>query len=179
MDDDVCIIRIGTLSAHFTGYQPGISANEEFCEEIPEAADSVFVIDYLEDVLNDMPVDFRIVTDEFNAGLSASWDDIKKSQNIEAVTLYYQPPEKRADGVLTATYAFDKPGTYIGIVTAQHPTRDKTFRAVFPFRVGAAGFLDYLPYLLGVLVFLEAFYWFSSGGGFQARLPQIKRALRM
>jgi hypothetical protein len=179
MDNDVCLMRIGALSAHFTGYQPSVSASEEFCEEIPEIAESVFVVDFLEEVLNEMPVDFRIIKNDFKAGLSANWEDIQSLEDLEAATLYYQAPAQHQDGVLTANYEFVEAGNFIGIITAQHPTQDKTFRAIFPFRVGAAGFLDYLPYLIGVLAFLEAFYWLSSGGGLKERMPQIKRTLRI
>ena len=45
-DDDVCKLSIGFLEAHFTVYQTQTSASEEFCEDIPEVTNSVFVLDY-------------------------------------------------------------------------------------------------------------------------------------
>ena len=179
MENDTCVMRIGTLSAHFSGYQPTISANDEFCEEIPEVAESVFVIDFLEDVLNTMPVEFRILRDDHNLGLAATWEDVQSLGDIDGTTIFHQPPALYPDGVLTGNFTFLEAGTYIGIVSARHEGKNMTFRAVFPFRVGAAGFLDYLPFLIGVLAFFEAFYWITSGGGFKQRLPQIKRALRL
>ena len=65
MEDDKCIITIGFLKAHFTGYQPKTNGTEEFCEDIPEVARSVFVIEYLHDFLKKMQVDFRIIKDVF------------------------------------------------------------------------------------------------------------------
>ena len=73
MEDDICVINIGLLKAHFTSYQPQINGSQEFCENIPEVASSVFVIDYLHDFLKEMQVDFRIIRDVNNFGIFASW----------------------------------------------------------------------------------------------------------
>ena len=66
-------LSIGFLEAHFTVYQTQTSASEEFCEDIPDVTNSVFVLDYLHDFLKEMPVDFRIVKDSHNFGIFAKW----------------------------------------------------------------------------------------------------------
>ena len=63
LEEDRCVINIGFLTAHFTVYQPESRANEEYCEDIPDVTNSVFVMEYLHDFLREMPVDFRIVED--------------------------------------------------------------------------------------------------------------------
>ncbi len=163
MEDDMCIINIGFLKAHFTGYQPKTNGTQEFCEDIPEVAGSVFVIDYLHDFLRDMQVDFRILRDVNDLGMFASWEDIASLENIEQDTIYYLPPVKHPDGVLTVNYDFQQSGGYIGVVTAIHPEKEKIYRAVFYFQVGG-GVYAYLPlYIALAIVFLAlSLYLFFS-----------------
>ncbi len=161
MEDDACVIKIGLLKAHFTGYQPKSYGSQEFCEDIPEVANSVFVIDYLHDFLKEMQVDFRIIKDVNDFGIFANWDDIASLENIEQDTVFYLPPVMRSDGVLTVNYDFQQAGGYIGIVTAVHPEKDKTYNAVFFFQVGGTDY-GYLPLFIALLVLAQVLYWFSN-----------------
>ncbi len=161
MEDDMCVINIGFLKAHFTGYQPTTYGTQEFCEDIPEVASSVFVIDYLHDFLKEMQVDFRIIRDVNNFGIFANWDDINGLEDIEQDTVFYLPPVKRPDGVLTVNYDFQQAGGYIGIVTAVHPEKDKTYYAVFYFQVGGTGY-GYVPLFVVLVILAQALYWFSN-----------------
>lgn len=176
LEDDICVLKIGFLKAHFTGYQPRWSGNEEFCEDIPVVGDSVFVIDYLHDFLREMKVDFRIIDDVNDVGIFASWDDVQTIADIEAVTVYYLPPDTRRDGVLTAEYNFQQPGNYIGIVTAFHPSEDKTYRAVFAFAVGGGG-IGYVTVFLTLFILGQLIYWISTGG-FKRLRVKIRAAQR-
>ncbi len=161
MEDDVCVIKIGFLKAHFTGYQPKTHGTQEFCEDIPEVASSIFVIDYLHDFLKEMQVDFRIIRDVNNFGIFANWDDITGLDNIEQDTVFYLPPVMRSDGVLTVNYDFQQAGGYIGIVTAVHPEKEKTYHAVFYFQVGGSGY-GYVPLFIVLVVLAQALYWFTN-----------------
>jgi len=162
-EEDTCVITIGFLKAHFTGYQPRSQGNKEFCEDIPDVGESVFVIDYLHDFLKQMPVDFRIIEDVNNFGVFAKWADIASLEDIDRDTVFYQPPVTRADGVLTVEYVFERAGSYIGVVTARHPTEDKIYRAVFQFQVGREK-IGYLPIFVALIVLAQALYWAGSGG---------------
>jgi len=161
MEDDVCVIKIGFLKAHFTGYQPKTYGSQEFCEDIPEVASSVFVIDYLHDFLKEMQVDFRIIRDVNNFGIFANWDDITGLEDIEQDTVFYLPPVKQPNGVLTVNYDFQQAGGYIGIVTAVHPEKEKSYHAVFYFQVGGTDY-GYLPLFIALLLLAQALYWFSN-----------------
>lgn len=161
MEDDICVIKIGFLKAHFTGYQPQSSGSEEFCEDIPEVAKSIFVIDYLHDYLKEMQVDFRILRDVNNLGIYAKWDDIVRLNDIESDTVFYQPPIKQPGGVLTIEYDFQQAGGYIGIVSAKHPSKETTYYAVFYFQVGGADY-GYLPWFIGLVVLIQALYWIAN-----------------
>ncbi len=163
LDEDRCLINIGFLTAHFTVYQPETSANEEFCEDIPEVSASVFVMEYLHDFLREMPVDFRIIRDINDVGEFARWEDVQAIQDLEAATVFYQPPVIQSDGNYTAEYSFQEEGTYIGVVTARHPDGERNYNAVFFFQVGGMEW-GTLPLFIGILVLLQLGYWLSNGG---------------
>ena len=60
-EDDVCVIKVNYLRAHFKTYQPRVSGHEQFCEDLPAAAESVFVMEFMHDAMQTMPIDFRII----------------------------------------------------------------------------------------------------------------------
>ena len=163
MEDDLCVIQIDFFQAHFTIYQPQTRANKEYCEDIPDVTNTVFVLDYLHNSLKEMPLDFRIIRDLKDLGRFATWEDISQIEDLDRETVFYRPPVKRPNAVFTVEYAFEEPGNYIGIVTTKHPTKDKIYRAVFPFEVGGTGF-GYLPLFIGLVILVQINYWVMSGG---------------
>ena len=137
-----CMIKIGFYEAHFTIYQPESSANTEYCEDLPHAAQTLFVMDYLHDSLREVPVDFRILRDPTGLGQFTRWEDIAALPDLDAQTVFYQDPVIRGDGRLSVEHSFDVPGWYVGVVTAPHPSKSEMYRAVFPFQV-AGTFFDF------------------------------------
>ncbi|NND44607.1 MAG: hypothetical protein HKN58_04745, partial [Xanthomonadales bacterium] len=91
-ENDLCLIEIGVFSAHFTIYQPQTRASQEFCEDVPDVTDTLFVLDYLHDSLREVPVDFRIIRDVNERTVYASWADVRAIEDLEAVTEMYAPP---------------------------------------------------------------------------------------
>jgi hypothetical protein len=162
-EEDLCVIEIGLFKAHFTVYQPETRASEEFCEDVPDLGTAVFVMDYLHDSLREVPVDFRIIEDVLDRTLYANWEDIQSIPDLDAVTVYYHPPEVKPGASYTAEHRFDEKGWYIGIVTTRHPTLEKTYQAVFGFHVGGRG-PGYWPWLVAILVVVQLGYWYLSGG---------------
>lgn len=158
MEDDKCVINIGFLKAHFSGYQLTSSGSEEFCEDIPKVTSSIFVIDFQHDYLKELLVDFRIINDLTGLGQFAKWDDIAALDNIDQVTLLYAPATHYASGSLSARYDFKQAGDYIGVVTARHPEKNEIYRSVFYFRVGGFDY-GYLPALIVLLVLVQLMYW--------------------
>ena len=163
LEDDLCVIQIGFFKAHFTIYQPHTRANKEFCEDIPDVTETVFVLDYLHDSLKEMPIDFRIIKDVGNLGRYATWDDIARLDDIDRETVFYRPPVKQPDAIFSVDHTFEQPGHYIGIVTTKHPTKDKIYNAVFPFQVAVTDY-GYLPIIVMLVVLVQILYWISSGG---------------
>ena len=153
LSKDACIITIGFYTAHFTAYQPQSRGNEEFCENLPDTGESIFVLDYLHDSLKEVPVDFRIIRDATGLGQFAKWEDVRELDDIGKHTVFYQPPLVRADGSYRVSYEFVAKGDYIGVVTAGHPSNDNTYKSVFPFSVGSTKFPPWLAFVLVAVVF--------------------------
>ncbi|MED5413100.1 MAG: hypothetical protein VYE30_12230 [Pseudomonadota bacterium] len=162
-EEDLCVISINFMQAHFTVFQPETRQSDEFCEDIPDITNSVFVMEYLHDLLYEMNIDFRIVRDINNAGQYADWDDIQAIDDLEAATVYYQRPSIESGGYYRASYAFEERGTYIGVVTATHPSEDRDYNAVFYFQVGGRDWGS-IPLFVALLILAQGGYWYSSGG---------------
>ena len=135
-EDDLCIIQIDFFRAHFTIYQPETRANKEYCEDIPDVTDTVFVLDYLHNSLKEMPLDFRIIRDITDLGRFAKWEDIAQIEDLDRETVFYQPPVTRPNAVFTVEYPFEEPGNNIGLGTTTHPPTDTIYRACSHFAVG-------------------------------------------
>ena len=162
LEDDLCVIDIDFLTAHFTIFQPESRGAEEFCEDVPGAARSVFIMEYLHELLQEMRVDFRIIRDETGTGRFADWDDILAMGDLEPLTEYYQQPSIEPSGYYRASHEFTEQGSYIGIVTASHPTEARDYQAVFYFQVGR----DWgsFPLFIALIVLAQFGYWAANGG---------------
>ena len=160
-EEDLCVITISYLKAHFKIYQPLIDGHEEYCEDLPNATESIFVMEYLHDELGRVPVDFRIIHDVTGKGQFARWEDVAAIEDLDSVTVFYQPPTIEPD-VFTVLYDFTEEGEYIGVVTAAPSTGDRQHIAVFPFEVGYTDF-GYWPLIVGVLLLIQLQYLFMSG----------------
>lgn len=163
LENDLCVIQIGFYKAHFTIYQPQISQHMEYCEDIPEVSESVFVMEYAHDGLREAPTDFRIIKDVLGRGRFFKREDLEKINDIEAVSVFYQKPSVQQDGVLLALHQFNEKGNYIGIVTADILDSSGQYIAVFPFRVGSRSW-GYIPLFIAIALFLQFNYWLMNGG---------------
>jgi hypothetical protein len=162
-EEDLCVIEIGIFRAHFTVYQPETRASKEFCEELPDVGNAVFVLDYLHDSLREVPLDFRIIRDVNNRTIYASWEDVQSIDDLEAATVFYQSPKISPGASMSVSHKFVESGWYTGVVTTRHPTRDLAYQAVFGFHVGKKD-LGFWPLMALIIVALQAQYWISSGG---------------
>jgi hypothetical protein len=160
-ENDLCVIKVNYLRAHFKIYQPQVSGHEQFCEDIPVASESVFVMEYLHDALSVMPIDFRIIRNVTGKGRFARIEDIEAIADIESATVYYRPPALEAD-IFTVNYQFAEEGDFIGIVSARNPDSGKSYAAVFPFEVGFTG-LGYWPFFIALLLLVQLQYLFMTG----------------
>jgi len=160
-EEDLCVIKVNYLRGHFKIYQPLIDGHEEYCEDLPNATESVFVMEYLHDSLADAAVDFRIIRDVTGKGRFARWEDVAGIEDIESATVFYRAPVVDPD-VLTVIYDFEEEGEFIGIVTANVDGESQIYRAVFPFEVGYTG-LGYWPFFILLLLAIQFQYLVMSG----------------
>ena len=160
-EDDVCLIRVEFLSAHFKIYQPASDGHRQFCEDLPAAGESIFVMEYGHDALSEMPIDFRIIRDVTGKGRFARLEDVEQIDDLDAVTVYYEPP-RVTPFVYTVLHAFVDEGDYIGMVTAENPASGKRYTAVFPFEVGFTG-LGYWPLIVLLLLAVQLQYLYMTG----------------
>ena len=160
-EDDLCIIKVNYLRAHFKIYQPRVAGHEQYCEDLPVASESVFVMEYQHDSLSSMPIDFRIIRDVTGKGRFARIEDVEGIADIDAATVFYRPASLEPD-VYTVLHEFAGEGDFIGIVSATHPDTNKVYAAVFPFEVGFTGW-GYWPFIIGLLIIIQVQYLLMSG----------------
>ena len=126
MEDDLCKLRLGRYFIHFAGYQPrgkrDPSRFTEFCEDIPEVGETYVVLDLIDQELRSMPIAVRVLEDR-------GMNNDEMSQ-----VLFEMPGEPHPSGTFSYEYNFDKPGRFIGLITAG--TGDEQMTARFPFSVG-------------------------------------------
>lgn len=161
-EGDLCVIKISYLKAHFKIYQPLTDGHDEYCEDLPNATETVFVMEYLHDELTRVPIDFRIIRDVTGKGRFARWEDVAAIDDLNSATVFYQEPLIEPD-VFTVLYEFKEEGDYIGIVTAKHDSNERQHIVVFPFEVGFTGF-GYWPLIIGLLLLVQLQYFVMSGG---------------
>lgn len=160
-EEDLCIIKVNYLRGHFKIYQPLIDGHKEYCEDLPNATESVFIMEYLHDSLREAAVDFRIIRDVTGKRRFARWEDVAEIEDLDAVTVFYRPPSVDPD-VLTVIHDFGEEGHFIGIVTANVDGDEQIYRAVFPFEVGYTGF-GYWPLIIVLLLAIQFLYFVMSG----------------
>ncbi|MGB5147684.1 MAG: hypothetical protein WBN86_11230 [Porticoccaceae bacterium] len=162
MEEDVCMIKIGPYSAHFTGYLPQERASQEFCEDIPVVTKAIFVIDFISDELRVMDIDFRIVRDVKNIGRRATYEDLGGPEAVEKATVFYEKPKSYSSGTISIHYSFVEPGGYVGVIEAHHQATGLSYRSVFPFYVGGGHYAKYVAYYALLFLFCGVFIWGSG-----------------
>ena len=160
-EEDLCVIKVNYLRGHFKIYQPRIDGHEEYCEDLPNAAETVFIMEYLHESLGEAAVDFRVIHDVTGKGRFARWEDVAEIEDLDSATVFYHEPRVDPD-LLTVIHEFTEEGDYIGIVTANVDGEDEIYRAVFPFEVGFTGF-GYWPFFIVLVLAIQVQYFFMSG----------------
>ncbi len=159
-ENDLCVINIGYLRAHFKIYVPEQSGHRDYCEDIPIRGDSVFIMEYQHDGLSAAEIDFRIIENVTGKGQFARLEDVDRIADLDAVTVRYEPPTVVPD-VFMLRQGFESDGEFIGIVNATPADGGRTYTAVFPFEVGYTG-LGPWPWIVGAVFLLQLNYWLMS-----------------
>lgn len=171
--DDVCTINIGYYQAHFKIYLPRTHPHQEYCEDLPQAAESVFVIEYLDRQLAQVAYDFRIIRNVTKQGRFAKERHVAQIGNLDSVTEYYRAAKLEPD-VFSVVHRFKDPGAYIGIVSTLPVGSNQGKTTVFPFQVGSSGF-GYWPLAIVAIVIFQFYVAYSAGW---LSLPHALRRVR-
>lgn len=159
-EDDLCVINIGYLKAHFKIYVPQESAHDDYCEDIPVRGESIFIMEYQHESLNESLIDFRIIRNVTGKGTFARLDDVQAIDDLESVTVRYEAP-RVVPAVYMLLHEFERDGEYIGVVSATSADRGTSHTAVFPFEVGYTG-VGIWPWIIGALIVLQIQFWFLN-----------------
>ena len=172
-EGDLCIIKIGFYSAHFKIYQPRTRAHQDYCEDLPDTGETIFVMEYTYGDLGNVPVDFRIVRDITGMGRFAKVEDVAKlnEAEIDAATVIYRPPQLQPD-IFTISHEFGEAGNFLGIVTARHPETGQLYTAVFPFEVGYIGY-GYIPLFILLAMLVQGLYLWMNRDRRRQALPGV------
>jgi hypothetical protein len=177
MVDNRCVLRIGQDIMFFTGYQPQ-NSREEFCDDVPNAGQTVVALDMQETELRDMLTEIRLIKDDGSHtqmnGLPVLTDaDLTDKAALDAVSIAYFPPKKYPTGTLTFEHTFPENGKFIGIVTVENDHGQK-FVSQFPFAVGQPVGKNLALYglMLGVLIVGVWAIWHFGGKQKKPDLPK-------
>lgn len=128
---DTCVIHMGPYKLYFNSYQPDLTHDQQFCQEIPGTGNTVLVLDFVEQELRSIPVEVRIIS------------DTGSEQNLEAVTVYHVPPKVYPTGSIDVKHNFDKPGKFIALFSVgdkqEHLSR-------FQFSVGQTSAISHMKH---------------------------------
>ena len=157
-ENDICQLEVGFLRAHFKIYLPMTHDREEFCEDLPSPAESVFVMEYEHELLSSMLIDFRIIRDVTGLKAFVREEHIIAIDDLDAATVFYKPAVIEPD-VFSVVYHFDAADWYVGIVRAS--LGGETYTAVFPFEVGFTG-IGYWPFFALLIFLLISLVWYEK-----------------
>lgn len=160
-EGDLCVIRIGFYTAHFKVFQPQTSRDREYCEDLPDTGESVFVMEYVHKGLAEVPIEFRIIRDATGLGRFARLDDVLALGDLDPFTVFHQPPV-REPGVFTVLHDFAEEDAFLGLVSVRHPDTGELYQAVFPFSVGFQGW-GLFPLFAALAILAQLAYWLSTG----------------
>lgn len=159
-ENDLCVINIGYLKAHFKIFVPQQTGHTEYCEDIPVRGESVFVMEYQHGQLSNSEIEFRIIKNVTGKSKFARAEDIAAIDDLDKVTVHYAGPSISPD-VYSLLHTFAEDGEYIGIVSAADATANTAYAAVFPFEVGYTGF-GIWPWVVAALIVLQLNFWYMT-----------------
>jgi hypothetical protein len=164
LNQDVCLLFVGPDYMYFSGYQAA-DPRKRFCEDVPGAGETVFAMDFGQDEMREMKVDFRIVRDV---------GEDKESESLKEITVAYLPPQTYPGGSVSLRHNFVETGNYAGLVTVDGP-HGEHWVARFPFAVGRPYSVRLPYYLLTAAALLALFVYFWGRDEPRRRKPPWRR----
>lgn len=160
LNQDVCILFVGPDFMYFSGYQTA-TPRKRFCEDVPAAGETVFAMDFAQDEMREMKVDFRITRDI---------GEVEDRSALDAATIAYLPPQTYPGGSVSLRANFAETGNYAGLVTVDGPNGEH-WVARFPFAVGRRYSVRLPYYLITAAAMLALIVYFWGRDDSAARKP--------
>lgn len=132
-DGNECKLSVGPYMMSFSGYQPENNVSKQFCDDMPGVGKSIIVLDFIDNKLRDMTVNFRVLKTDSAAEGNA--DDAKVNDAELAQVPFFEIPAKHyPTGSMTISQNFKEKGHFIGYVIIEG--ENEKFISRFPFSVG-------------------------------------------
>lgn len=128
-----CKLRVGPYMMNFSGYQPENNVSKQFCDDMPTIGKSIIVLDFIDNKLRDMTVNFRVIKSDV-AALGNEKDGIVNEAELAQTPFFQIPAKHYPSGTMTITQDFAEKGHFVGYVVVEG--ENEKFISRFPFSVG-------------------------------------------
>ena len=147
LDIDTCRIPVAGHWVHFTAYTPMITADTEYCGDIPDVGMTNVVFDYESKALRKMTVEFEI------------------TKEPEGTVIFHQDARTMKTGTFNIPVDFTQygAGDYLAHVTLINEGSKVDAHSAFKVGTGSSGNINTSTYLIIGAVALVAIYMFWPG----------------
>lgn len=147
IDIDTCRIPVSGHWVHFTAYTPAVTADTEYCNDIPDVALTNIVFDYESKALRKMTVEFEI------------------TKEPEGDVIFHQDARTLKTGTFNIPIDFTQygEGDYLAHVTLINEGTKVDAHSAFAVGTGRTGGIDTSTYLIIGAIALVAIYLFWPG----------------
>jgi hypothetical protein len=128
-----CKLRVGPYVMNFSGYQLQKNAPMQFCDDLPTVGESYIVLDFVDNKLRDMTVNFRVIQADQPA-LGTAEDGIVIDSELAQTPFFEIPAKRYPQGTMKITQKFEKKGHFVGYVIVEG--ENEKYISRFPFSVG-------------------------------------------
>jgi len=128
-----CKLRVGPYVMNFSGYQPENNVSKQFCDDMPTIGKSIIVLDFIDNKLRDMTVNFRVIKSGA-AALGNEKDGLVDEAELAQTPFFEIPAKRYPSGTMTISQNFSGKGHFVGYVVVEG--ENEKFISRFPFSVG-------------------------------------------
>ena len=158
MEDDVCIIKLNTYKAHFTGYMPKKRGVREFCESFPVTGGAIIAIDFISGELREQRIQFEVAKDFTGKGAKVAPEDItgEHKDRYQAALIHSDIAGFRDTGTISFPVELESKGWYIGVMRIVSD-EGVVGESVFPFEVAPSTIWRYFLIIPAALLLVLGF----------------------
>lgn len=136
LEADTCVMRLGRLRIHVTGYEPGQPDPGEYCHDLPVAGRTFLVLDFVDAALREQLLEFRLLRDDSGLGRRATVHALGGEAGLDTSTLAALPRQRFSSGTARFEFPFEEAGRFLLVARGTDPQTGQPLEAVFPLVVG-------------------------------------------